>query len=179
MSPLRFLAAVSLTISLLAADFAGNIGLARSATKPNSIVQSGSEVSFDYTLTDESGQVVDTSKGKVPMHYVHGTGQIIPGLERELTGMTVGGEKKVTVKPEDAYGPVDPKAFREIPKESVPPEALKVGTMLLAQGPAGEGVPVRVHEVKEKTVVMDFNHPLAGKTLSFDVKITDIKDAKK
>lgn len=179
MLPFRFLAAVSLTISLLAADFPGNIGPAQSATKPDSVVQSGAEVSFDYTLTDESGRVVDTSKGKVPMHYVHGTGQIIPGLERELTGMTVGGEKKVTVKPEDAYGPVDPKAFREIPKESVPPEALKVGTMLLAQGPAGEGVPVRVHEVKENTVVMDFNHPLAGKTLSFDVKITDIKDTKK
>ena len=179
MLPFRFLAAVCLIIALLAGDFPGNIGPAQSATKPDAVVQSGSEVSFDYTLTDESGRVVDTSKGKVPMHYVHGAGQIIPGLERELTGMTVGGEKKVTVKPEDAYGPVDPKAFREIPKEGVPPEALKVGTMLLAQGPAGEGVPVRVHEVKEKTVIMDFNHPLAGKTLSFDFKITDIKDTKK
>ena len=85
----------------------------------------------------------------------------------------------LTVKPEDAYGPVDPAAFREVPKEAVPADALKVGTMLLAQGPGGQGVPVRVHEIKEKTVVMDFNHPLAGKTLSFDVKITEIKDAAK
>jgi FKBP-type peptidyl-prolyl cis-trans isomerase SlyD len=139
-------------------------------------VQPGSEVSFDYTLTDETGQVVDTSKGKAPLLYVHGQGQIIPGLEKELTGMTVGGEKKVTVKPEDAYGPVDPAAFREVPKEALPAEALKIGTMLLAQGPGGQGVPVRVHEIKDKTVVMDFNHPLAGKTLSFDVKITDIRD---
>ena len=137
------------------------------------------EVSFDYTLTDETGNVVDTSRGKAPMQYVHGRGQIIPGLEKELTGMAVGGEKKVVVKPEDAYGPIDPAAFREIPKEQVPAEALKVGTMLLAQAPGGQGVPVRVHEIKEKTVVMDFNHPLAGKTLSFDVKITGVKDTAK
>ena len=152
------------------------VGAASAAQKPNAVVQSGSEVSFDYTLTDETGQVVDTSKGKAPLLYVHGQGQIIPGLEKELAGMTVGGEKKVTVKPEEAYGPVDPAAFREVPKEALPAEALKVGTMLLAQGSGGQGVPVRVHEIKDKTVVMDFNHPLAGKTLSFDVKITGIKD---
>lgn len=154
-----------------------NAASAQQATQ--AIVQSGSEVSFDYTLTDENGKVVDTSKGKEPMHYVHGQGQIIPGLEKELTGLAVGSEKKVTVKPEDAYGPVNPQKFQEIPKEKLPPEALKVGTMLMAQGPAGQGVPVRVHEIKESTVVMDFNHPLAGKTLSFDVKITDIKAAGK
>jgi FKBP-type peptidyl-prolyl cis-trans isomerase SlyD len=179
MSPFRFLAAVNFFVALLAGNSGFVISSAESAEKPNTTVQSGSEVSFDYTLTDESGQVVDTSKGKTPMHYVHGKGQIIPGLERELAGMPVGAEKKVTVKPEDAYGPVDGTAFREIAKEQLPPDALKVGTILLAQGPTGEGVPVRVHEIKEKTVVMDFNHPLAGKTLSFDVKITDIKDRAK
>jgi FKBP-type peptidyl-prolyl cis-trans isomerase SlyD len=148
-----------------------------SGAKP--VIQPGSQVSFDYTLTDDSGTVVDSSKGKEPMHYVHGKGQIIPGLEKELTGMAVGGEKKVTVQPQDGYGPVDPRAFQEIPKEKLPPDALKVGTMLMAQGPGGQGVPVRVHEIKEKTVIMDFNHPLAGKTLSFDVKITDIKPGEK
>ena len=134
-------------------------------------------VAFDYTLTDESGTVIDSSKGKEPMHYVHGKGQIIPGLEKELAGMAVGGEKKVTVKPEDGYGPVNPQAFQEIPKDKLPPEALKVGTVLTATGPQGQSVPVRVHEVKENTVIMDFNHPLAGKTLLFDVKITEIKAA--
>ena len=170
----RVLSVILTAVFLFAVNSAGDF--ARAAEKPNTVVQTGAAVSFDYTLTDDTGQVVDTSKGKAPMHYVHGKGQIIPGLERELTGMAVGGEKKVTVKPEDAYGQVDPNAFREVPKEAIPAEALKVGTMLLAQGPAGDGVPVRVHEIKEKTVVMDFNHPLAGKTLSFDVKITDIKD---
>jgi FKBP-type peptidyl-prolyl cis-trans isomerase SlyD len=108
------------------------------------------------------------------MHYVHGQGQIIPGLEKELAGMAVGGEKKVTVKPEEGYGPVDPRAFEEVPKDKLPADALKVGTMLVARGPQGERM-VRVHEVKEKTVIMDFNHPLAGKTLFFDIKVTEIK----
>lgn len=172
----RMLPAVFM-ISFLAAGLDSAAGAAQKEDKP--VIQEGAAVSFDYTLTDDRGQVVDTSKGKTPMQYVHGMGQIIPGLEKELAGMAVGGEKKVTIKPEEAYGPVDPGAFREVPKEQVPAEALKVGTMLLAQGPGGQGVPVRVHEIKEKSVVMDFNHPLAGKTLSFDVKITDIKDGVK
>ena len=152
---------------------------AQSAAKPQTVVQAGAEVSFDYTLTDDSGKVIDTSQGKEPMHYTHGKGQIIPGLEKEITGMAVGGEKKVTVKPEDAYGPVDTRAFQEVPKDKLPAEALKVGTVLMAQGPQGQGVPVRVHEIKDKTVIMDFNHPLAGKTLSFAIKITDVKAAAK
>jgi FKBP-type peptidyl-prolyl cis-trans isomerase SlyD len=170
---------ISCTVVLAGAGFSNKAVWAQSATQANPVVQPGSEVSFDYTLTDDSGKVVDSSKGREPMHYVHGKGQIIPGLEKELAGMAVGNEKKVTVKPEEAYGPVDPRAFQEIAKEKLPPEALKVGTMLMAKGPQGQGVPVRVHEIKENTVIMDFNHPLAGKTLSFDVKITDIKSAEK
>jgi len=108
---------------------------------------------------------------------VHGKGEIIPGLEKEMAGMSVGGEKKVTVKPEEGYGPVDPRAFQEVPKDKLPPDALKVGAMLTATGPQGQAIPVRVHEIKESTVIMDFNHPLAGKTLLFDIKITEIKAA--
>lgn len=152
---------------------------AQSPAKGKAVVQAGSRVSFDYTLTDENGKVIDTSKGREPMTYIHGQGQIIPGLEKEMAGMAVGAGKKVKIKPEDAYGPVDPRAFQEVPKEQLPPGALKVGTMLTAQGPQGESIPVRVHEIKEKSVVMDFNHPLAGKTLSFDIKITEIKPTAK
>ncbi len=94
-----------------------------------------------------------------------------------MAGMSVGGEKKVTVKPEEGYGPVDPRAFQEVPKDKLPPDALKVGAMLTATGPQGQAIPVRVHEIKESTVIMDFNHPLAGKTLLFDIKITEIKTA--
>jgi len=151
--------------------------IAQTAAKPATVIQAGSLVAFDYTLTDETGKVIDSSQGKEPIHYVHGKGQIIPGLEKELTGMSVGSEKKVTVKPEEAYGQVNPQAFQEVPKDKLPPEALKVGTVLTARGPNGQSVPVRVHEIKENTVVMDFNHPLAGKTLFFDIKVTEIKPA--
>lgn len=151
---------------------------AQSGTKTEAVIQTGSVVSFDYTLKDESGVILDSSKGKGPMSYTHGKGEIIPGLESQLSGMKIGGEKHVSITPENGYGPVNPAAFQEVPKEKLPAGALKVGTMLTAQGPQGQAIPARVHEIKEKTVIMDFNHPLAGKTLSFDIKITDIKAAK-
>lgn len=140
-------------------------------------VQNGSVVSMEYTLTDDKGQVMDTSKGKPPLVFTKGSGQIIPGLDKELLGMKVGQEKKVQVKPEDGYGPVNPAAFQEVPKDKLPPEALKVGTMLMASGPQGQPMPVRVHEIKDSTVIVDFNHPMAGKTLFFDIKVVDIKKA--
>ena len=142
-------------------------------------IREGSQVSLEYTLSDEAGTVIESNKGKQPMTYIHGKSQIIPGLEKELSGMKVGEEKKIQVKPEDGYGPVNPDAFQEVSKDKLPPEALKVGTMLMAQGPRGQGIPVRVHEIKDTTVIMDFNHPMAGKTLSFDVKIYEIKTPEK
>ncbi len=175
MGPIRsFFSACAVAMLCLNCDVS-----AQTAAKPATVIQTGSMVAFDYTLTDESGTVIESSKGKEPMHYVHGKGEMIPGLEKELTGMGVGGEKKVTVKPEEGYGPVDPRAFQEVPKDKLPPEALKVGATLTARGPQGQAVPVRVHEIKESIVIMDFNHPLAGKTLLFDIKITEIKAAEK
>ena len=142
-------------------------------------IREGSQVALEYTLSDEAGTVIESNKGKQPMSYIHGKSQIIPGLEKELSGMKFGEEKKIQIKPEDGYGPVNPDAFQEVPKDKLPPEALKVGTMLMAQGPQGQGIPVRVHEIKDTTVIMDFNHPMAGKTLSFDVKISEIKTPEK
>jgi len=144
--------------------------------KPGSAIQEGSIVSIEYTLTDDAGKVIDSSIGKEPLTYLHGSGQIVPGLEKELTGLKVGDRKKIVVKPEDGYR-TDPKAFQEIPKDKLPPEAQKVGTMLATKGPGGETIAMRVHEVKDKTIVVDFNSPLAGKTLNFDVKVSDIRAA--
>jgi len=141
------------------------------------VVKEGSTVSLEYTLTGDDGKVIDSNKGKEPLRYVDGQDQIIPGLEKALEGLPAGTEKKVTVKPEDGYGQVDPKNFQEVPKDSVPADSLKVGATLVAQTPQGQQFPVRIHEIKETTVVMDMNHPLAGKTLFFDVKILDVKPA--
>jgi FKBP-type peptidyl-prolyl cis-trans isomerase SlyD len=139
------------------------------------VVEKGSVVAIEYTVSDENGKVIDSNKNKRPLTYTQGEGKIIPGLEHEMLGMKIGGHKHVVVQPEDGYGPVNPKAFREVPKEKLPPEALKVGTTLIAKSSQGRNLPVRVHEIREKTVILDFNHPLAGKTLSFEVKILDIK----
>ncbi|MBI2182304.1 MAG: peptidylprolyl isomerase [Deltaproteobacteria bacterium] len=145
--------------------------------KPGGAVQEGSIVSIEYTLTDETGKVIDSSAGKEPLTYIQGAGQIVHGLEKELAGLKVGDQKKVQVKPEEGYGLPDPTAFQEIPKEKVPPDAHKVGAMLMTKSPQGQAVALRVSEIKEKTIVVDFNHPLAGKTLNFEVKVVDIKAA--
>ena len=145
-------------------------------TKDDRVVKDGMLISMEYTLKSPDGKVLESSKGREPLKYIHGQRMMIPGLEKELTGMKVGGEKHVTVKPEDAYGPMNAKAFEEVPKEKLPPDGLKVGAILAAKTPDGRVVPMRVHQIKEKTVVMDMNHPMAGKTLVFDVKIVDIQD---
>jgi FKBP-type peptidyl-prolyl cis-trans isomerase SlyD len=145
--------------------------------KPASSVQEGSIISIEYTLTDDDGKVIDTNVGKEPLTFIHGAGQIVSGLEKELQGLKPGDQKKVRVKPEDGYGVPSQQAFQEMPRESIPAEAQKAGVALMAKGPDGRAIPIRIHEVKEKTVIVDFNHPLAGKTLNFDVKITDIRAA--
>jgi FKBP-type peptidyl-prolyl cis-trans isomerase SlyD len=144
-------------------------------TKQEKVVKDGSVVSLQYSLAEEDGKLIETNKGKDPLKYTQGSKQIIPGLEKELAGMKVGAEKRVKVKPEDAYGVVNAKAFQEIPKEQIPANGLKVGATLAAKGPQGQEIPVRVHEIKEKTVVLDLNHPMAGKTLLFDIKILDVQ----
>lgn len=138
-------------------------------------VQNGSTVSLEYTLTGEGGEVLDSNKGGTPLVIVQGQQQIIPGLERELVGMRSGEEKKVVVKPEDAYGEVVPNAQQEVPKDAIPKDGLKVGTVLSARSGSGEARPVVVKEIKENTVVLDVNHPLAGKTLYFDIKVLGVK----
>jgi len=145
--------------------------------KPGTVIQEGSLVSIEYTLTDDGGKVLDSNVGKEPLTYVHGGGQIVRGLEKELTGLKVGERKKIHVSVDEGYGPIDPKAMQEVPKDKIPADAQKVGALLMTKGPQGEGITMRVQEVKEQTVIVDFNHPLAGKALNFDVKVMDIKAA--
>jgi len=151
--------------------------VAAEESKNNAVIKDGMLVSLQYTLSGEDGKMIESNQGKEPLRYVQGQHNMIPGLERELTGMKVGEQKHVVVKPEDGYGLVDPRAVQEVSKDRVPPEGQKVGAILTARNPQGMPIPVRVVEVKEKTVVLDFNHPMAGKTLVFDVKVLDIQTA--
>ena len=162
-------------VSLTTAAVALLVSTVFAQTPAPAAVQTGSSVSIEYTLKDEGGQVLDSNKGKNPLTFTQGQQQIIPGLEREMIGMHAGEEKKVVVKPEDAYGPVMPNAQTEVPKDAIPKEGLKVGTPLMARSGSGETRPVVVKEIKENTVVLDLNHPLAGKTLFFEVKVLGVE----
>lgn len=140
-------------------------------------IQDNMNVALEYTLTVE-GEVVDSTDGRGPFHYVHGQGQLIPGLERELTGLHVGDSKEVAVNPGDGYGEIDPAAFVEVPKEQLPKDmAPTVGMILKGVNPDGKNFRAKINEVKDASVVLDLNHPLAGKTLNFQVKVTDISPA--
>ena len=138
------------------------------------MIKEGSVVSFEYTLSDDAGEVMESNKGEQPVTFTHGAHQIVPGLESAMLGMELNEERDIRVSPEDGYGPVNPEGFKEVSKESVPANALAVGTLLGARGPQGENFTVRVHEVKESTVVLDLNHPMAGKTLNFKIKVVGI-----
>jgi FKBP-type peptidyl-prolyl cis-trans isomerase 2 len=145
--------------------------------KEEGMIQEGSVVDLEFTLSDPQGDVIQSTKGNDPFTYTHGQGQLIPALEKQLSGMKVGDEKNIQLIPGDAYGNVDPEAFHEIPRDKVPPQGLKVGAILTGTDPQGNPFQARVHQVKEDKVVMDFNHPLAGKALVFDIKIVAIKGA--
>ena len=139
-------------------------------------VTDGKSVSLEYTLTlDDDKSVVESNVGKQPLIYTHGTQQIVPGLEKALEGLAVGDTKEVTVPPAEGYGEKNPNALQEVQKQLIPPDALVVGTRLQGQAPDGHMVYPRVAEIKDNTVVLDFNHPLAGKTLHFDVKVLAIQ----
>lgn len=134
----------------------------------------GKMISLEYTVKLEDNQVVDTNVGKEPLTFTQGANEIIRGVEAAVEGMTVGQAKQVIVPPESGYGAPDPEAFQEVPKENVPGE-IKVGSQLHGKAADGRIVQPIVAEIKDKTVLLDFNHPLAGKTLVFEVKVVDIQ----
>jgi FKBP-type peptidyl-prolyl cis-trans isomerase SlyD len=107
--------------------------------------------------------------------FIQGAKQIIPGLEKAMTGMKVGESKNVTVQPEDGYGPVIDAAIFDVGKDQLPPEAWEVGAHVQGQGPEGQVVLGQVKQLREDKATIDFNHPLAGKTLFFEVKVLDIQ----
>ena len=141
------------------------------------VIQDNMDVGLDYTLTVD-GAVVDSTDGKDAFHYVHGRQQIIPGLERQLAGLHVGEHKDITVGPEEGYGAVDSSAFVEVAKNRLPADVTPaVGMMLRGVNPDGQSFRARIREMKGETVVLDLNHPLAGKTLSFTVNVKSVAPA--
>ena len=137
-------------------------------------IQSGDNVKVHYTGKLEDGSIFDTSlaEGREPLETTLGQGQLIKGFEAGLMDMSEGEKKTIEIESADAYGEHNPEMINEIPRAQVP-EGVKEGEMLQGMGPMGP-VNVKVVEVKEETVVLDANHPLAGKKLIFDLEVVSI-----
>ena len=139
-------------------------------------IEKGKKVKFDYTLKID-GKEVETSAGKTPIEYTDGEATIIPGLASELEGLKVGDQKTVVVEPKDGYGEVSEDAIKEFPASAFPKDfKAEVGMVVEFQDPENnQPIPGVIWEIKEDAVKVNFNHPLAGKVLEFDVKIVDIQ----
>ena len=171
-----FMKQVSFVLILCTVPFLSSVQAETTGRIRMPTVTDGKYVFIEYTLKLEDGNVVDTNVGSSPMNFIHGKGQIVPGLEKELAGMKKGESKHVIVKPEDGYGNIRDDAIREVPRDKIPKELHKAGAQIQGRTAKGRVIPLTVKEVKDKTIVLDYNHPLAGKTLYFDVKIVDIKE---
>jgi len=140
-------------------------------------IAQNSVVTIHYTLKDDAGEVIDSSRDGDPIAYLHGHGNLVPGLERELEGKNTGDKVNVSVTPEQGYGEYDKQLVQQVPRRALQGIAnIKVGLRLQAQTPQGPRAVVVTRLVGDM-VTIDGNHPLAGKNLNFDVEITDVREA--
>jgi FKBP-type peptidyl-prolyl cis-trans isomerase SlyD len=144
-------------------------------TAAERVVAPEMDVGIEYTLTVD-GVVVDSTDGQGPWHYVHGHGQLLPeALERQLEGLRVGESRDVMLGPAEGYGEVDPQLFVDVPASDLPADMTpSIGMVLRGINPDGQSFQARIAEIKPDSVVLNLNHPLAGKTLHFKVTVTDI-----
>ncbi len=135
----------------------------------------GDKVKVHYTGKFEDGEVFDSSADREPLEFTLGQGQVIPGFENGIKGMEIGEKKSITVAPEDGYGPRHDQNIIEVKKSVFPADIVpEVGRQLQVQSPDGNRMNVVISDVKDETVTLDANHPLAGKTLVFDVELVEI-----
>ncbi len=140
------------------------------------VIAAGKTVKFDYILKADQ-KVVESSRDRGgPVTFVQGKGEMMPALEKQLEGMKAGDKKVITILPEESYGPVNPEAVMEVPSARIPAEAVKAGVGAILDVPDKDGkhMLAQIKEVRGETVLVDFNHPLAGKTLEFDVEIVEV-----
>ena len=137
-------------------------------------VSKGDIVSVEYTIRLDDDRVIETTVGEAPLSYTHGQNEILQGLEAGLDGMERGAAKVITVEPGDAYGEIHSEGVFEVQRERVPAEAQRIGIKLETTAPDGRVVFPYVAEIRPDVIVLDLNHPLAGRTLRFDVRVVDI-----
>ena len=135
-------------------------------------------VTLTYKLTDDKGNVIQTTTKKEPFVYLSGNNQILPKLGAAVDEMIIGGKKNVALESTEAYGDYDEKAIQQVKKDAFPEGAnLEVGMQFMAHSPEGQPVPFVIKNVETEDVTIDFNHPLAGKNLNFDLELVDVRDA--
>jgi FKBP-type peptidyl-prolyl cis-trans isomerase 2 len=138
-------------------------------------VKNGDKVKVHYHGTLRNGETFDSSKGREPLEFTVGSGQVIKGFDQGVMGMQVGEKKKVEIQAEDAYGGKDEKNIIEFPKDQFPQDLVpEEGMQLMMSNGQGQSFPVTIAEVRENTVVLDANHPLAGQDLIFDIELVEI-----
>ena len=134
-------------------------------------------VLIHYTLKNDQGEVIDSSSGRDPLAYLHGQGNIIPGLEKALEGKQAGDKLSVRVEPSDGYGTRDARLIQEVPRQQFGSANVQPGMQFHAQTAQGRTRVVTVTGIAGDMVTVDGNHPLAGENLNFDVEVTDVRDA--
>ncbi len=139
-------------------------------------VKENNTVKVNYTGKLSDGQIFDTSEGREPLEFTLGQGQLIPGFEKGVIDMKLNEKKTITIAKEEAYGDVNPELIQEVSKADLPQDMTpEVGMGLVSKTPDGRETNLLVVEVKDETIVLDANHPLAGKDLVFDLEVVDIK----
>lgn len=143
-------------------------------------VKSGDKIKVHYHGKLGTGETFDSSEGRDPLEFEVGTGMVIKGFDDGVTGMTVGEKKTVTIPSEEAYGPVNPEMILEMPKDRFPEDMkLENGMPLMMSDQQGQQFQVKIVEIKEEVVMLDANHPLAGKDLTFDLELVEIVNGSK
>ena len=142
-----------------------------------STIKDGDTVSVHYTGTLTSGEVFDSSLEREPLKFTLGMGQLIPGFERAIMGLSVGQKATTNIPSKEAYWEHNSEMVLEVPKNQLPPEIdAQVGMQLQLNQPDGQAIPVQITQIKEEMVTIDANHPLAGKNLNFDIEIIEIHE---
>ena len=138
------------------------------------MIKKGDKIKVDYTGTFEDGTVFDTSEGKHPLEFEAGSEQLIKGFSNAVIGMEKGQEKEIKLIPAESYGDVNPNMIKKVPRSQLPKDQEpKEGMMLALKTPDGHQFPARITEVTEEDITIDLNHPLAGKTLNFKIKVVE------
>lgn len=141
-------------------------------------LQSNKVITFNYTLKDKEGQILDSTSNDGPYSFLTGQNQVLPGLELALAGMIIGSKKNIKLLAADAYGEYDEGAIQIVKREFFPEEVeLEIGITYFAHSPEGKNLQFVIAKIENDDVTVDFNHPFAGKELEFDVELLDVRDA--